>query len=159
MLPTSKKLKVRCDRSVIYSEEIVKEKIPFIRKKIFKLMKLIKHHKKREVPPLHKIDALELKIKELRRTRIKIMNNLPKSLQPLGLIYDINILGFEQHLTCTRKTILIESSTCFKPSVGKCKCQSLTLKGTPCSRNAVSHDGKFCKMHDPALSSVRKINR
>ena len=122
-------------------------------------MKLIKHHKKREVPPMHTINALELKIKELRQTRNKIMNNLPKSLQPLGLIFDLNILGFEQHLTSTRKTKLIESSRCFKKSVIKCKCQSLTLKGTQCSRNATSHDGKFCKMHDPALSSVRKINR
>ena len=36
MLPTTKKTKVQHVRSALYTEEVVKEQLPFIRKKVFK---------------------------------------------------------------------------------------------------------------------------
>ena len=133
-----------------FTDEYVRSRLPEIRDKILYLRKLIKRQKN-----IDKIQKLSLKIKNLCKERIKIMNNLPKTLHALARIHEININGFEQSLTACHTIMLNKDVFTFKPQ--KVQCQSVTNKGKQCSRKGTSHCGKYCKIHDPASAHVRKI--
>ena len=155
MMPTRPRCRPPPPRSKpknLYTEDQVKEKIPYIRKKVLKLRTLTRKYKGDST----KVNRFSAHIKKLQKERLTILNNLPPSLQELYNANDINILGFEESLLTTRQTILLKHERISWAPV-KLKCSSITLKGLPCSRNATSPCGKFCKMHNPALSSVRKI--
>ena len=136
----------------LYTKEQVKEKIPYIRKKVLKLTRLVNKYK--DDP--FKLKRFNAHIDQLRCERRHILTHLPPCLQELYNANDINILGFEESLVTTRQTILLPHKRIVWAPI-KLKCSSITLKGLPCSRNATSPCGNFCKMHNPALTSVRKI--
>ena len=137
-----------------YSEEHVRTRIPSIRKKILYLIKLSKQ-KDITIDNRCKIND---KIAVLRKERLNIINHLPTSLQALYQIHELNILGFENCLNSTCKTIFLTKKPIDLIHIAPSKCQSLTMKGNPCTRKGSSKCGKFCKIHDPALVQVRKIN-
>ena len=136
-----------------FTEDHVRLRVPEIRQRVLYLNKLIKRTKSGS----DKLDKLKTKIEILRKERVKIINNLPSSLKWIHRIHELNILGFEQALTDTSKTLLIENNI-FSHAVQKLQCQSLTNKGKQCSRKGTSSCGNFCKMHDPASVQVRKIH-
>ena len=136
----------------LYTEVQVRQRIPYIRKKVLKLTRLVKKYKD---DPL-KVKRFNANIAQLRQERRHILTNLPHSLRDLYNANDINILGFEEGLLSKRQTIMLPHDNISRAPI-QLKCQSITLKGLPCTRNATSSCGKFCKMHNPALSLVRKI--
>ena len=139
-------------KSNTYTEVHVRQRIPYIRKKVIKLARLVKKYKDDQL----KVKWFNAHIDQLRKERRHILTHLPPSLQELYNANDINILGFEEGLLPKRQTkLIVHTELTWMPT--KLKCQSITLKGLPCVRNATSSCGKFCKMHNPALSSVRKI--
>ena len=139
-----------------YPEDYIKKRLPEIRKKVLSLTHLANRNKDND----EKVSKLNAKITILRRERIRIINRVPQSLMMYKSIHDNNILGFEDAISTTVKTIMLSDTfRCFTASKAKAKCQSLTMKGTRCTRNGTSVCGRFCKMHDPATASerVRKI--
>ena len=153
MIPTRKprSAPIKVDRPS-FTEDYVRSRLPEIRAKVLYLRKLINRQ-----PNEEKIQKLDLKIKILCKERIKIMNNLPKSLYTSAQIHEININGFEHSLIACH-TIMLNRDTpifAFKPQ--RVQCQSVTNRGNQCSRRGTSQCGKYCKIHDPASVQVRKI--